>query len=549
MRGVAFTHTDNVVLLLINGRPVRDALGVSNNQDLYNAFPVELIKQIEIIRGPGSVLYGTNAFAGAINIVTKTAPETFSGNAKIAYGSFDHKTATVTGGGSIGDFTFMGSINASSINGDDFHNIRDEVGTVGTYKTGSQGGMMTLNASYKGFTLNSIVGDLKQDHARSSFILPSEELEAKRQFVDIGYTHNYNEDWSSTLNISYHNYEIDFLANAVPLEVLFDNENYLVELSNQGKLTDKINILFGGTYNLKEGDGEAVNLKYSTYTLGAYAQAEYNHSDWLKLISGVQFNKPDDIDGNYSPRFAAIANFDNGWGVKLLYGEAFREGSPNERFVVAPSIVGSPTLKPETIETYDAQLFYKDKNKSFSLTYFHSEQQDLITRVGVAPQQIVNSGEITYEGIELEGSYEFGNGLSFIGNVSYQKNDKSDGTEDATYAPDWMAKAGFSYDSTYGYQFSVFNSYFAASTLQNDALGTVLFNNKEADSYNLLTANLRFNLGKVLKDAALSNIDVSFYGDNLLDEDIYFPSLNRRNVNSIPHHAGRGFYAMIDIGF
>lgn len=161
----------------------------------------------------------------------------------------------------------------------------------------------------------------------------------------------------------------------------------------------------------------------------------------------------------------------------------------------------------------------------------------------------MNSGEITYEGIELEGKHNFGNGWSILGNVSYQTNDKDDGTDDATYAPDWMAKAGVSYDSLRGYQISVFNSYFAASTLQNEDVTTVNFINEDADSYNLLTANLRLNMGKVLNDSTFSNVDFSLFGDNLLDEDIYFPSVNRRSVNSLPHHSGRGFYATIDIEF
>ncbi|MBL1142487.1 MAG: TonB-dependent receptor [Proteobacteria bacterium] len=549
MRGVSFSHTDNVVLVLINGRPVRDGNGVSNNQDFYNAFPVDIINQIEIIRGPGSVLYGTNAFVGAINIITKSAPETLSGKAKLTYGSFDHKTATFTGGGKIGDFEFIGSVKGVGIEGDNFKNITDEAGTVGTYETGSLGGMMTIHAKYKGFTVNSILGENKQDHARSSFILPSQDIQTERHYVDIGYKHEYNADWNSTLNFSYHRNLLDFLLNASTVDQENDNEDYILELSNQGKLTDNINILFGGTYNLKEGFIKTSNFLYSTYTLGAYAQVEYNYDNWLKLIGGLQFNKPDKVDGNYSPRFAAIANFGKAWGAKLLYGEAFREGSPIERFISAPSVVGNDTINPETIGTYDAQIFYKDEYKSFSLTYFHSDQKDLITRVGTLPQQIVNSGEITYDGFELEGTYDFDNGLSFLGNLSYQTNSKSDGVDNATYASDWMFKTGLSYDAPHGFQLSIFNSYFAASTLQNHQVATVTNTNPDADGYNNLTANLRFNLGEVFNNTALSNVKLSLYGDNLLDEDIFFPSLNRRTVNSLPHHMGRGFYSTLNVSF
>jgi outer membrane receptor for ferrienterochelin and colicin len=549
MRGVSFSHTDNNVLFLINGRPVRDANGVSLNPDLYTSFPVEIIKQIEIIRGPGSVLYGTNAFAGAINIITKSAPDTLSGNAKITYGSFDHKSATFTGGGKLGDFEFIGSINGLGIEGDDFNNITDEAGNVGTYETGALGGMIAIHAKYKGFTVNSILGENKQDHARSSFILPSTDMQTERHFVDIGYKHNYNDNWYSTLNFSYHRNLLDFLLNAGTADQEGDNEDYLLELSNQGKLTSSSSILFGGTYNLKEGFAKTGNLFYSTYTLGAYAQIEYKYDNWLKIIGGFQYNKPDQAKGNFSPRFAAIADFGKGWGGKLLYGEAFREASPIERFIVAPSVIGTPTISPETIGTYDAQIFYNDKNKSFSFTYFHSDQKDLISRVGTGQQQIVNSGEIIYDGFEIEGTYSFNNSLSLLGNISYQTNSKSDGTDNATYASDWMFKTGITYDSSHGYQLGLFNSYFSASTLQNHQVTTITSFNPDADGYNNLTANLKFNLGDVFSNRSFSNINFSFYGDNLLDEEIFFPSVNRRTVNSLPHHMGRGFFATFSIDF
>lgn len=549
MRGNGLSHTDNTVLLLLNGRPIREAVNNSANHDLYESFPVEIIKQLEIIRGPGSVLYGSNAFAGAINIVTKDAPDTAEGNLKLSYGSFDRKRGSVTGGGKVGEFEFFGSLSTQNVGGEDFNNIANESGRLGTYKTGSQGSQLVLNANYKGFTLNGFISDLKRDHAQSQFLLPSSNLNTQRVFIDVGYKHEWNTDWSSSLNLLYHHYDYDFFISGAGFTAGGEAAHYLTELSNQGKLTDKLSVLFGGSYNAQDGTFHTGSVRYDDYSLGLYGQFEYQATDWIKLISGVQFNRPEGLQANYSPRFAAIFNLGQGWGAKLLYGEAFREGTPVERYLTAPTVTGNPSINPETIETFDAQLFFDGKHSSFSITYFHSEHKELITRVGVFPQNIVNSGEISYQGIELEGRHDFGNNWSILGNLSYQTSDKDDGTDDATYAPDWMAKAGLSYSSPRGYQISVFNSYFAASTLQNEDVTTVSFNNKNADSYNLLTANIKFNLGEIISEPALYNVDLSFYGDNLLNEDIYFPSVNRRNVNSLPHHSGRGIYATINIKF
>ncbi len=550
VRGVTFSHTDNVVLPLLNGRPVREATSTSTNHDFYASFPVESIEQIEIIRGPGSVLYGTNAFAGAINIVTKKAPATPGGSTALTYGSFDTKKGSIQGGGKWGELEFYGTFNAYDIEDDDFNNITDELGNTSTYKTGSSGGNLVFNSRYKGFTLNAMISDTSRDHARSNFVLPSTEMDVERQFIDVGYKHNITENWDVSANASYHHFRDKFILGNNIGDQLGDAVDYLAEITTQARLTEKLSFLAGGTYNLQDGTIKTGDLDYNSIHLSAYMQADYWMFDWLKLIGGFQYNKPDEISGDFSPRLAAIANINKNWGVKLLYGQAFRQASPVERFIVAPGVVGDPSLKPETIETFDAQIFYNGNRGSLAATYFRSEQQDLISRTGALPQQIVNSGEVIYHGFELEGNLNMGHGFSFIGNISYQTNERNDGMDDVTYSPDWMVKTGLSYDSGHGYSLGIFNSYFAASTLQNIDInpGTAIVN-PSAESFNLLSTNLMLNLGKFLNNPSLSTITLSLYGDNLLDEDIYFPSINRRDVNTLPHHEGRGLYGTIRVDF
>jgi len=71
------TRTDSGhILILINGRPVREVLegGVSN--DILESFPVNILERIEVIKGPGSVLYGSDAYSGVINLITQKAEGT-----------------------------------------------------------------------------------------------------------------------------------------------------------------------------------------------------------------------------------------------------------------------------------------------------------------------------------------------------------------------------------------------------------------------------------------------------------------------------------------
>ena len=75
IRGDQLSPAANHSLLLINGRPVREAEEGGIKSEMYESFPVASIERIEVIRGPGSVLYGSNAFTGVINVITKKAAE------------------------------------------------------------------------------------------------------------------------------------------------------------------------------------------------------------------------------------------------------------------------------------------------------------------------------------------------------------------------------------------------------------------------------------------------------------------------------------------
>jgi outer membrane receptor for ferrienterochelin and colicin len=547
VRGIAKNQLDNNVLILLNGRPIRESTNNSVNADIYAYFPLSSLSKIEIIRGPGSVLYGTNAFSGVVNLVTKKAPETASGSLALTYGSFDHKQGQVSGGGTWGDLEFFGAAQGLYLAGDDHHNVMDQFGNAGTYKTGRDGEQVVMNLRYKGLTVNAFHSNTVNDNAGVRFTLPSDVYEYKRHFIDVGYEHNISDNWSVTANASYHKDKTKTLIGPGATVGGTTGYNHLFELATAFTPLEGLDLVAGGTYREYSSVG---TTEFDTYSHSFYTQFDYQLLDWLNVIGGLQYNKQESVDRDFSPRLALIAQFDEYWGGKVLYGKAYREASGVERFVNFPGlVVGDPSISPETIKTIDVQLFYEAKNLSFAATYYHGEHEDLVTLVAGSPSTIINHGGVRYDGLELEGKWQVNRNWQLIGNLSYQTNEDEDGTDDANYSPDLMVKTGVSYDSLKGYQLSLFNSYFAESTLKNEDVGTVSFYNKSPDSYNLLTANLNVNVGKFFNKPSLSKVTFSLYGDNLLDEDIYFPSIRNMTVNSIPHHASRGLYGTIKIDF
>ncbi|MDX2465627.1 MAG: TonB-dependent receptor [Porticoccus sp.] len=116
-RGINATENPQV-LMLINGIPITNLFQGDRNL-VWGGMPVQAIEKIEVIRGPGSSLYGADAFAGVINIVTKGADGEESFEAGVRYGTYNTKDYWFTGGGSIGDFKYFGALESHKTDGSD----------------------------------------------------------------------------------------------------------------------------------------------------------------------------------------------------------------------------------------------------------------------------------------------------------------------------------------------------------------------------------------------------------------------------------------------
>ena len=104
------------VLTLINGIPITNLFHGDRNL-AWGGMPVESISRIEIIRGPGSAIYGADAFAGVINIITKTPSEVSSTSAGLRYGTSNSKNFWIQTGGTVNDLGYMAIIEGRKTNG------------------------------------------------------------------------------------------------------------------------------------------------------------------------------------------------------------------------------------------------------------------------------------------------------------------------------------------------------------------------------------------------------------------------------------------------
>ncbi|MCX6074696.1 MAG: TonB-dependent receptor [Campylobacterales bacterium] len=540
IRAMNAGSTEGSVLILINGRPVRDATDGGSNYDIYLGFPLKTIERIEVVRGPGSVIYGSPAMAGIINIITKDAHTSINETeVDIGAGSFNRKQLQLSSfmGGS--DYSFNIGLNSIRSNGDHFDGIKDQDNTIGTYKTGEKSDNLMINGKYKGFTFTGLITDDLLDSGSSAFQLPSHPLEKRRHFLDIGYLYPISSGWDASINYTLNTANFGWQINEAAGLNRYKDRSEMVETILRGNIADNLNLLFGVNYLENSTTFDRFLPFAKRANLSGYTQIDYMLSPKQKIIAGIQMNKPENSSSDLSSRAGFIQGFGDNWWLKLLYSEAYRSASLIESYVDAPQLKGNPNLKPEQVATYDAQLIYQTAKQYFSLTLYDSMLKDLIIRTADSPPSHNNQGFVHFQGIELEGRLELDYDLSMTGNVSYQINKTNSGIKESTFAPNMMAKLGASYGGIHGMNIAVFSSYIGKST-DLTVTNNAPLKNPIPEAYNLLTANISMDMGKMWGTGKVDHSLLSLYLDNLFNEKIFAPDLQYSNTNNtVPHHWGR----------
>jgi len=540
IRAMNGAHQEGWEVVLLNGRPIHDGTDGGFNFDIYLGFPLETIDRIEVIRGPGSVIYGTNAMAGVINIITKDPHKTINETrVDIGAGSFNRRQlqlSTLTGGT---DYSLNIGLNSIRAAGDSVNGIVDKDNIVGTYDTGENSDNLLINGKYKNFTLNGMVMKNNADSGGSSFQLPSSPMKKNRYFLDMGYLYNITSGWDASVNYTVNIADFDWQISEVGGFNHYKDRYDMVEMIVRGNVATNLNLLFGTNYSKYTTAFDIGFPSANMSNKSAYTQIDYMLSPKQKIIGGVQWNKPEETASDFSSRLGFIQGFGDNWWLKLLYSEAYRSPNLQEAKINAPTLRGNPSLDPEKVKTYDAQLIYQTQKQYLAIALYDTVLNNLIVRVAGTPTTFTNQGSVHFQGVEVEGRLEVQQDWDIIGNFSYQTNKNDQGVKDATFAPKVMAKLGTSYQGIYGTSIGIFNSYIGKST-DLTVTNNAPLRNPKADSYNLLTANLSIDTGKIWGIGKPGNSLVALYLDNILDEQVYTPDLNYLNgTNTIPQHWGR----------
>lgn len=417
IRGVGGSPT-NAVLMMVDGQPQFSGVFSHHVADSYET---EYVDRVEVLRGPASVLYGSNAMGGVVNIITKNAVEEgVHTTLRTGYGSYDTWRSSVTSMARYGKFSSLVSLAYDRTDGTE-HNFDFEQKSLYAKIGYDLSKNWQLRADY------SLVNSIGNDPVYPRLSAPESTDIYHQNIIRGEASASFSNNYSTTngnvrLYYSYGNHYID------------DPRHF-------HSLDDRFGIIAYQNFSLWKGADATAGLDFDTYTgrvpvSGGNAHApgslatidrksitEYSpyvtlaqnlFEGAVTLNGGLRMANSDKFGTQWIPQCGFSLHSFAGWTLKASLAKGYRNPSFRELYLYRTA---NASLSPERMTNYEATIS-KIFSARFSaaITAYFSEGDNLIQTVNM---KNVNTGSFINKGVEVSAMLQPVETLTLRASYSY----------------------------------------------------------------------------------------------------------------------------------
>ena len=419
------------VMVLIDGHPQYMGMFGHPISDAYQSLMAE---RVEVLRGPASVLYGSNAMGGVVNIVTRRMEQDgVRTNINAGYGSWNTVQTELTNRVRYKGFS---SIVSASYNRTDGHRADMGFEQYGGYaklgydfspywRVRADVNVTHFNASNPGTVSNPIL-DADQSVTRGMTSLAVEnEYEGTSGALSVFYNwgdHHINDGY----------YPLDTTDNQ-PLDYRFNSHDDMMGISayqsvrmfRGNRLTVGVDwYRFGGSawdqYVAGERRGERDDIvDIAQHEVAGYVDFRQNIGTWLTLDAGVRIDHHSHIGVEWVPQAGLSLHLPHSMELKASVSKGFRYPTIREMYMFTPR---NPDLRPERMWTYELSLSQKllDGRLSYGVNVFYIDGDNFImTQMVDGKPHNVNAGALRNAGVEAQAAWRIARDWSVDANYSF----------------------------------------------------------------------------------------------------------------------------------
>jgi len=414
LRGTNSNHT----VIMIDGVKVYNPISITGTFDLAN-LTTDNIERIEIIRGPQSSLYGSDAIGGVINIITKKGRGKPVLNFTQEYGSHNSLIETLSSSGEIDKFSY--SFSYRRFDTDGISKASKKYGNTekDSYTDNSFSGKFEYQFSkdiniglITRYTKASVDIDDWDFFVNNKAVDDPDHINKISQFlISTYFNQKVNTIWEHNLKLSFMR---DILHDesgpngpGLPYSSYLKGNNKAIDWQNNFYLNEADTLILGFQYNNEDGDyfyqdaWSTTKFKKGTNTRSFYFENKLNMQEKFFNILSLRFDNHSKFGTHTTYKIGMAYLFDSGTKLKGNFGTGFKSPTIFQLYA-PPAWGGNPNLKPEKSNGYDIgveQTLWNDK-VSIECIFFKNNLKNLIVWSPVSGN--TNIGKARTSGVETE---------------------------------------------------------------------------------------------------------------------------------------------------